>query len=297
MVIFRHIAGILRLIAILKRRRFQPFCLPGHSMKVPHRQRVIVASLILIAATMLLGGCAAIRPGRGVTPDLQTEYQRIKDRIMQRRDSTRTASYRIRWRARKIEPHAEIILRVDYQAPNRYHMAGKGPMDIPVFTAWVVDSQYVLLEHRGGQTQTGHLGDLRLEESPINVRPFAAFWKLFAGGCGVSLPDSFVAHDSAFRRTDRKNFVLGDDEGRTLIMGLQKCRLKRIEWRTNGPEADWDLQVRFGRFADRYPFWELRSARWINREGPGEYEWEVLAQRYNHDLPDRLFIPPGSKRQ
>lgn len=256
------------------------------------KARTVSAILTCVAALTMLGGCAATRPGADWGVSLQSQYQRLIDRVALRSDSTRTASYRIRWRARQIEPHAEMILRIDYKAPDQFHIAGKGPMDIPAFTAWVTGSDYVLLEHRGGDIRTGRLGDISFDEFLVDARPFGAFLGLFAGGCGVSLPDSFDTYDPGFLKTERKDFVWTDGESHTIFLDLQKGRLKRIEWMNKDPRVRWNLWVRLGRFSDRYPFWELRSARWENKGGPGEYRWEVLAQKYNPDLPDQLFTPP-----
>jgi len=240
----------------------------------------------------MLSGCAATRSGDIDGSELKSQYAKTIGRISLRRQSTETASYRLRWRVREIAPHAEMILRVDYKAPNRFHLTAKGPLDVPLFTAWVVDSNFTLVHHREAVTESGHLRDLRLEEMPIDARPFAVFWELFAGGPGLALPDSFVAGDPHFPKTDRKNFIVTDLNGRSLVLDIGKSRVKRLEWDEGDGDGGWEMEVRMGRHKDEYPFWELRSARWVNRDGPGAYQWEVLAQRYNHELPERLFIPP-----
>lgn len=225
--------------------------------------------------------------------DRHALYQRMQQRIALREDSTHTASYRVRWRVREIEPHSELILRVDYRAPGRYHVVGKGPMDVPVFTAWVVDSQYVLLAHRENQVERGHLRDLNPEDFTMDVRPLGGFLELFAGGSGIRLPDSYDPEDPGLRSTDPGDFVWADNHGRAIEMDLDKTRLKRIKWTKNGNGERWELAVRFGQFSDKYPYWRLESARWENRNGPGKYFWEILERRYNPSLPERLFIPPG----
>jgi hypothetical protein len=217
---------------------------------------------------LVIGGCAGSRPDME-TADVQSLYQRMRQRMAVREDSTHTASYRVRWRIREIEPHSEIILRVDYKAPGSYHVVGKGPMDVPVFTAWVADSHYV------------------------DIRPLGCFLELFAGGSSVRLPDSYDPADPGFDGTDPKDFRWPDEQGRTIELDLHKSRLKRIEWIKNNDSEHWELSVRFGRYSASYPYWELQSARWENRNGPGKYFWDVLARKYNPDLPERLFVPPG----
>jgi hypothetical protein len=256
----------------------------------PQADRIL--PILWLIASLLVSGCGAARSGAGAAPGLKAQYSITRERISLRRASTHTASYRIRWRVREIEPHAEMILRVDYKAPNRFHLAAKGPLDVPLFTAWVVDSIFVLIHHREGITESGHLRDLRLDEMPIDARPFGAFWELFAGGPGIALPDSFIAGDPRFLKTERKDFIVADLDGRSLVVDVGKSRVKELRWKNEDHENDWELEVQMGRFEDEYPFWELRSARWVNLEGPGEYRWEILAQRYNHELPDRLFVPP-----
>jgi len=275
---------------------FLPGCLLayrwGSEITVQTTTRVVAAVCAGVVLLAVLGSCAAFRPGAQPKASLQTQYQRLRARLARRADSTHSASYRVRWRARGIEPHAEMILRIDYQAPSRFHIVGKGPMDIPVFTAWVADSAYVLLEHRKGRTTGGYLREFESDEFAVGIRQFGAFLRLFTGGCGISLPDSFDVYNPGFLNTGRKDFVWADGEGRTVHMDLRKGCLKRIEWVGTDPGARWDLQIKTGRFSDDYPFWELRSARWENKDGPGEYRWEILAQKYNPSLPQRLFIPP-----
>jgi len=252
------------------------------------------AGIILwVILSIVLSGCAATKSGDLGKPDLKSQYAKTLERVSLRRQSTETASYRLRWKVQEIEPHAEMILRVDYKAPDRFHLTAKGPLDVPIFTAWILDSIYTLVHHREGITESGHLRDLRLEEMPIDARPFAVFWELFAGGPGMALPESYIDGDPHFSKLDRKDFIVSDLNGRSLVLDVGKSRVKRLEWDENDSDGGWEMEVQMGRYKDEYPFWELRSARWVNLDGPGKYQWEVLAQRYNHELPERLFIPPG----
>ncbi len=256
-------------------RRYMKYCVP-----------------FVFVLALVIGGCAGSRPHLE-TADVQSLYQQMRQRMAVREDSTHTASYRVRWRVREIEPHSEIILRVDYKAPGSYHVVGKGPMDVPVFTAWVADSQYVLLAHRENQIDRGHLRELNPEDFTMDIRPLGCFLELFAGGSSVRLPDSYDPADPGFDGTDPKDFRWADEQGRTIELDLYKSRLKRIEWIKNNNREHWELSVRFGSYSASYPYWELQSARWENRNGPGKYFWDVLARKYNPDLPERLFVPPG----
>ncbi|MFC1476076.1 hypothetical protein ACFLQW_03640 [Candidatus Zixiibacteriota bacterium] len=242
--------------------------------------------------SLVIAGCAGSRPDLA-TADVQSLYQKMRQRMAVREDSTHTASYRVRWRVREIEPHSEVILRIDYRAPGSYHVVGKGPMDVPIFTAWVTDSQYVLLAHRENQLERGHLRDLNPEDFTMDIRPLGGFLELFAGGSSIRLPESFNSAAPAFDGTDLKKITWADDLGRIVEFDLSKSRLKRIEWNKDNNGEQWELAVRFGRFSASYPYWELESAHWENHNGPGKYFWDVLARRYNPNLPDRLFIPPG----
>ena len=185
-----------------------------------------------------------------------------------------------------------MILRIDYRAPNRFHIAGKGPLDVPVFTAWVVDSQFVLVDHQEGRTRSGRLDEFWAEEVSEDMPSFGTLLALLSGGCGVRLPDSIHVDDLASRDMNPADFAIVDDAGRTLVLDVRKSRLKRILWQDAEKGERVDGEVRFGGFSDGYPFWKLHSGRWVNPHGTGEYRWEVLAQKFNHELPEHLFTPP-----
>jgi hypothetical protein len=165
-------------------------------------------------------------------------------------------------------------------------------MDVPVFTAWVIDSQYVLLAHREQQRERGHLRDLRPEDFTMDIRPLGGFLGLFSGGTGLQLPVRFAPAAAEFDYQDVEHCSWTDEQGRTVEMDLARSRLTGIRWSRQSDREHWDLIVRFDDFSDHYPFWELASAAWENLDGPGKYLWDVLACRHNPNLPARLFIPP-----
>jgi hypothetical protein len=252
---------------------------------------IFLCGLLLFSCPLLLGGCAGARPA-SVSSDLPRLFTDMSRRITERGDSTHTASYRVRWRVREVEPHSDMILRIDYKAPGSYHIVGKGPMDVPVFTAWVADSQYVLLAHRENEIVRGHLRTLNPAEFTLDIRPIGGFLELFAGNSGIQLPDSADFNPAGGLDADLRKYLWVDDLGRHIEMDLDRSRLKEIIWERQEADNDWVLTVRYGRFNSMYPFWDLLSAHWDNRRGPGQYDWEVLAQKYNPDLPERLFLPP-----
>ncbi len=248
---------------------------------------------LLLLPAVLSSGCAASRAGLTLIPGQQADYRRLRERLAQRADSTRSASYRVRWQVREIQPHSDLILRIDYRAPDRFHIVGKGPMDIPVFTAWAADSQFVLLAHREDRYFRGHLDDLALEDFMVDARSFSGFLELFSGGCGVVLPDTLDPFYSSWDKITTRELVFRDRQGRSFTLDWRNARPKKIEWEYRDSLSAWDLNITFGKYSDTYPFWQLKSASWENRNGPGMYRWEILQQKYNPDLPDRLFDPPG----
>jgi len=255
------------------------------------RRVTIIPKLPVLILSVFLAGCAGSQPK--LEADIVQSLQRMQQRIAQRGDSTHTASYRVRWQVREIEPHSDMILRIDYRAPGDFHVVGKGPMDAPVFTAWVADSQYVLLAHSENEITRGHLRTLNPEDFTIDVRPLGGFLELFAGDNGVRLFSAEDPLSPGVARGNRRDFVWIDDLHRRIELDLDRLRLKGIVWEKRDSDESWELNVRFGRFTRDYPYWELLSAGWENHQGSGKYDWEVLARKYNPDLPEQLFIPPG----
>ncbi len=243
---------------------------------------------------MVFIGCASSRPPLKESA-LAQRYAVLRQKVLLRQDSTKTASFRLRWRVREVDPHSDLILRIDYRRPASYHVVGKGPMDVPVFTGWVIDSNYVLVLHRERETLRGHLRDLEPEDFTLDIRPFGGFLRLFAGGVSALLPERLSANDLARAKHDPEHFTISDEQGRVMELDLWRSRLKSVTWRDETPGNRWVFRVDYDDFSQAYPFWRLESADWENLSGPGIYEWEVLAEKYNPTVPERLFIPPDAR--
>ena len=224
---------------------------------------------------------------------LADRYAALKERLAFRADSTKTASYRVRWRAQGVEPHAELILHIDYGAPARFHIVGKGPLDVPVFTMWVVDSQFVLLDHEQGRTRRGKLGEFWTDDVSANMPSLDMFLGLLSGGCGIRLPDSINADGQFVHGTSLSEITLYDGSGQLLVADLQRGCVKRLAWSDDGGRIEGE--VRFGEFTEEYPFWQPRAGYWNEPGSQGVYRWEVLARKFNHELPERVFTPPAER--
>jgi len=251
----------------------------------------IISVFVIAVSSVFLSSCAGSRAAPDV---LANRYLEFREKVDQRVDSIHTASYRIRWRIREIQPHSDLILRVDYRAPDQYHVVGKGPMDVPVFTAWLSGNRYVLILHRERNTRRGSIDDLDLEEFLLDTRSFTELLGLLVGGCGVSLPERYDQADPRWEIEGTWTRSWTDDSGRRLQINLKHSRANRFEWEYRDPAATGDFEIRFGRFSRNFPFWEIRSGWWKNKSGPGRYEWDILQQVLNPALADRLFDPPTS---
>ncbi len=251
----------------------------------------LLGGWIILVVSAGLVGCVSSRPPLNAQ-DVAQRYRALRDRIVLRQDSTHTASFRLRWRVREVEPHSDIILRIDYRAPILYHIVGKGPMDVPVFTGWVADSNYALILHREHETIYGHLRDLDPEDFTLDIRPFGGFLRLFAGRISGLLPTALTKEQLLRARQDPGEFVVRDDVGRSIELDLTRQRLESIVWRNDTPGNRWVFAVEYGSHSDSYPYWRLKEARWENLDGPGRYDWDILAEKYNPELPERLFLPP-----
>ena len=126
----------------------------------------------------------------------------------------------------------------------------------------------------------------------LDAHSFSGFLELFSGGCGVVLPDTLDQFHSSWKKITSSELIFHDWQGRSFTLDSRNARPKKIEWEYRDSLRSWDLDIAFGRYSEKYPFWRLKSARWENRDGAGIYRWEILQQKYNPDLPDRLFDPP-----
>lgn len=228
-------------------------------------------------------GCAG---SHALTADEDSRL--VLDRLNERRDSIGSAIYRVRWRAVGTEPHAEFILEIAYQAPERFRIVATGPFGIPAFTAVVIGDDFTFVNHHDGRFITDDLAHLIDYDFPV-AEFFEGPWRdLFAGGWGGSHEvERLERQDQSSRFTGRSANTEWELDWNRGQQGPKKLTA-RAEFDTGRLNA----QVWFDQFnPGKSPFWELDRLVLEGVDGEGEHRWKILRQDYNVPIPDRFFVP------
>lgn len=237
---------------------------------------------------LVLSGCA-YHP----LPEDEDFAQTILTRLQERRDQITSATYRVRWQARGVEPHGDFFLDIAYKSPARYRVSATGPFGIPAFTGVMIDEDFWFVDHTTGRYVADRLENLEKYEIPLSSF-FADYWRdIIAGGWGGT------GRVRTLLPTDKKGRYAGRSEKAdwTIVWksptGPRKVRLEE-------KTADGALvtEIWYKRFQSHLPFWEMDHLQFTGLRRGGMHRWNVLTQSFNLDIPDRFFdplLPPESK--
>lgn len=236
----------------------------------------------LTAAAILLAGCT--RPPWPTTADDAT---RVVARLNDRKEAITSATYRVRWRARGTEPHGEFVLDIAYKAPARFRVSASGPLGIPAFTAVVIGEEFWFVDHPNQRLTTDSVQNFGDYELPL-AEFFTGLWRdLFSGGWGG---------ESCARRlhpSPRRGWYEGGGEDcRIAVRWNEKNGTpSACEVRNRSDGSETTARIDYRRTGPVPPGWELTRLRLEGFPGGGAHTWILLSQKYNPDIPDRLFLP------
>ena len=196
-----------------------------------------------------------------------------------------SAAYRVRWRASGTEPHGEFLVDIAYKSPDRFHLSAIGPFDIPAFTAVVVGDSFWFVDHRAGRLVVDQVANLPSYDVPM-ARFFSTSWRdIFAGGWGGggTVPELVPGGNG--------HEYVGDTPFATWILNWDESHQVPRFARAVDPDDHRRVlaEVWFDRDGRQFPFWRLKALRVRGETQGGEHRWDILRQKYNTPLPDRLF--------
>ncbi len=247
-----------------------------------HLTIITPAVLIIVCIAFVMVACT-----RPPWPPLVDQSQSIRTRLEMRHSEIESATYRVLWEARGTEPHGQFVLRLAYRSPDLFYVSGLGPLDIPAFTGVVRGDEFWFVDHHNEEYFHDRVANLDLYNVPLSTF-FTTLWRdLFSGGWGGDGEQPLRPSD------DDRDWYVGSDGAWSwrVEWDADDRAPKRVIVRTPGDGEPTTADVRFHRFRQEFPYWEMDEIGLKGYPGGGQHRWEFRDQQYNVDIPDRFFRP------
>ncbi|MEW5875362.1 MAG: hypothetical protein AB1752_09295 [Candidatus Zixiibacteriota bacterium] len=241
--------------------------------------------VVLFALTASLSASCTRPPW----PSTTTDGRRILDRLEERHRSFTTATYRVRWRAKGTDPHGEFVLDIAYKSPGLFRVSASGPLGLPAFTAVVRGDQFWFVDHPNKQLTVDSVQNLGDYELPL-AEFFTGLWRdLFSGGWGGG--EGAARLSPTIRRGWYES---ADGPNRVMLRWDEKhARPKEIVAQRLGETEITTAEILCRGVGSLAPWWELERLQLEGFPGGGTHTWILMSQKYNPEIPDRLFEPLG----